>query len=59
MFYQRSRKRYESTAAMTPVIHGPVLEEGIGLVMGEMAGARWQRELFYGGEECTGESGGG
>ena len=54
MFYQTSRKRYESTAAMTPVIHRPVLEEGIGLVMGEMMGARWQRELFAGGGSVPG-----
>ena len=54
MFYQTSRKRYESTAAMEPKIHIPVLEEGIGLVMGEMVGARWQRELFYAGKSSPG-----
>lgn len=48
-FYSTKRKRYEAVQEMRCVMHDPILEEGLSLVLGEMVGDCWQRERVWSG----------
>lgn len=48
-FYSTKHKRYEVVQEMKCLLHEPVLEEGLTLTFGDMAGERWQRERVWDG----------